>query len=171
MNILQMLIREHSKAMCNKIVKYVGDSEERFGELIGIFLKGPYRVTQRAAWPLSCCVEQHPELIGPHLKGIIRNLDKPGLADAVKRNTLRLLQFVTVPPSLQADAVNRCFAFLHDRKQPIAVKIFSMTVIANISKSRPDLRKELAIAIEDQLPHGSAGFINRGTRILRELRS
>lgn len=33
MNIETELLRDHSKAHCDKIVKYIGDREDRFGEL------------------------------------------------------------------------------------------------------------------------------------------
>src|SRR5882672_1233429 len=98
MNILQELLREHSKAMCNRIVRYVGNNPARFKELVDLFLKGPYRITQRAGWPLSYCA---PHLIKPHLKRLVKNLETPGLSDSVKRNTLRFLQFIPIPTSLQ----------------------------------------------------------------------
>ena len=101
MNIVWEVLREHSKAMTYRIVTYVGNDPDRFGELVKAFLEGPYRVTQRSGWPLSYCVEHHPKLIRPHLRRIIKNLETPGLHDSVKRNTIRLLQFIDVPKSLQ----------------------------------------------------------------------
>jgi hypothetical protein len=56
-----------------------------------------------------------------------------------------------------------------NKKEPIAVKVFSMTVLANLSKSSPDIKKELRIAIEDQLPYGSAGFVSRAKKVLKEI--
>ncbi len=65
MNIVQEVLRDHSKAMCDRVVGYVGENPNRFGEIVSAFLNGPYRVTQRISWPLSCCVEHHPELVKP----------------------------------------------------------------------------------------------------------
>lgn len=169
MNIVHEVLREHTKAMCNRIVKYVGNDPSRFFELVTAFLKGPYRVTQRAAWPLSCCVEMHPELIGPHLKKIITNLKTPGLHDSVKRNTVRLMQFIDLPKSLQGAAADVCFEFLANPKEPIAVRCFSMTVLARLAKEQPELKKELRIIIEDQFPYGTAGFASRARRTLKQL--
>ena len=53
MNLLNEILKEHSKAQILKIVKYVGSDQLRFDELIKLFLNGPYRVTQRAGWPIS----------------------------------------------------------------------------------------------------------------------
>ena len=57
MNILQEVLREHSKAMCDRVVRYVGKSPARFAEVVSVFLKGPYRVAQWAAWPLRASLK------------------------------------------------------------------------------------------------------------------
>jgi len=171
MNLVEALTREHSKAQCLKIVRFVGDNPRRFERLLRVFLEGPYRITQRAAWPLNYCVEAHPALIQPHLKKILLNVKKPGLPDAVKRNTLRLLQFVDIPPSLRGLVVVICFDFFQSKKEPVAVKVFSMTVLANVAQDLKELRQELILRIEDQLPYGSAGFLSRAGRVLKQLKA
>jgi hypothetical protein len=67
-NLKEVILKEHSKKQCEKVVAYVGNNAPRLAELVNLFLEGPYRVSQRAAWPLSRCVERNPELIYPHLK-------------------------------------------------------------------------------------------------------
>ena len=49
MNLLEEILKKHSKEQCQKIVLWVGPSQERFDELFYLFLNGEYRVTQRAA--------------------------------------------------------------------------------------------------------------------------
>jgi hypothetical protein len=170
MNLIKLILSAHSKAMKDKVVKYVGNDAERFKELVNVFLAGPYRVTQRAAWPLSYCVDQHPTLIKPHLKTVLNYLSKPDIHDSVKRNTIRLLQGIGIPKSLQGKAANICFEYLSNPKEPIAVRVFSMTVLANIAKENPELKNEIIPIIEDQLPFGSAGFRSRGAKVLKVLR-
>ncbi len=170
MNLVKALLKEHSKAQCNRIVEYIGTDKDRFRELVEVFTTGTYRITQRAAWPLSYCAEYHPELIKPHLKKLIHNLNQPGLHDAVKRNTVRFLQFTSIPKSLQGITAQVCFDLLQNRKEAIAVRVFSMTVLANIAKHQPELKSELKIIIEDTLPYGSPGFVSRGRKILKGLK-
>jgi hypothetical protein len=169
MDLRKTLAKEHSKSQTLQIVDYVGVSKERFKQLINIYLAGPYRITQRAAWLLSYCVEHHPELIGPHLKTILDFVEKPETHIAVRRNTVRLLQFIQIPRRFHARVINLCFDYLMNKKEPIAVKVFSMTVLANLCQSSPDMKKELRIAIEDQLPFGSAGFVSRARKVLKEI--
>jgi hypothetical protein len=59
MNLVDTLAKEHSKAQCDRIVKYIGNRPDRFDELVQVFLAGPCRLTQRAGWPLSYCVEPY----------------------------------------------------------------------------------------------------------------
>lgn len=170
MNLLKTLEKSINKQDCDRIVQYVVKDQNRFNELVHIFLTEQYRITQRAAWPLSYAAKKHSELIKPHLKKIIYNLEKPGLHDAVIRNTVRLLQFITIPPALQGKTLDLCFSFLQDRKQPVAIRVFSMTVLANLTKVHPALKEELSMIIDDQMPYGSAGFISRGKKVLKQLK-
>lgn len=170
MNLLKELQKDFNKSTCNKIVRYIGNDQIKFRELVTAFLNEPYRITQRAAWPLSYCVKEHPKLIKPHLKTIILNMKKPGISDAVKRNTVRFLQFIDIPKPLHATTIDICFRQLLDTKEPIAIKVFSMTVLSNLVKHYPELKNELAMAIEDQMPYGSAGFVSRGRKVLKELK-
>jgi hypothetical protein len=170
MDLRKALQLEHSKRQTTKIVDYVGKNEARFKALVEVYLAGPYRLTQRAAWPLSICVERHPELIYPHLKKILQYVVTPGVHDAVRRNTVRLLQYIDLPPEFHGQVAEICFGFLQKKSIPVAVKVFSMTVLSRICSTEPDLQRELRIIIEDQLPYASAGFISRAKKILNVIR-
>ncbi|UII29340.1 hypothetical protein LVD15_13190 [Fulvivirga maritima] len=164
----QQILKENSKSNTVKIADYIADDPDKFEELISLFLGNDYRVTQRASAVVSLCTSNHPQLITPHLKKVILNLKKD-VNTAVKRNTVRLLQDIDIPNKLLGEAADICFKFLESKQEPIAVKAFSMTVLANICKKEPDLKRELQILIEDQLPTGSAGFKNRGNKVLKQI--
>src|SRR5215471_1297039 len=83
MDLRATILAEHSKANCNKIVRWVGMSQQRFDELFELFLNSEYRINQRAAWPLSDCVAGHPQFIQKHFSKLIKNLHKPGIHDSV----------------------------------------------------------------------------------------
>ena len=169
MDLKKRLDLGQSKTQMNQIVDYVNGVPIRFKELVEVFLNGPYRTTQRAAWPLSICVEKWPYLIDPHLKRILNSLQKPDIHDAVKRNTMRLLQFIVIPKRYHGSVANLCFHYLQDPKVAVAIRVFSMTVLLNISQDEPDIKKELKLILEDHLPFGTAAFKSRGTKVLRVL--
>ncbi len=168
MNLREAILKEHSKKQTLRIVKYIGTDQRRFDELVKLFLDKEYRVTQRAAWALSYCVAAHPPFIRRHLKKIILNLEN-SIHVAVKRNTLRILQFMKIPENLEGITADICFRFLNDQKEPIAIRVFSMSVLVNICKNHPELGKELKLSIEAQLPYSSAGFRSRANKILKLL--
>jgi hypothetical protein len=89
MNLRETILAVHSKANCDRIIKWVGHSQQRFDELFGLFLNDEYRVVQRAAWPVSYSAISHPELMKKHFGKLIKKLHKPKLHDSVKRNTVR----------------------------------------------------------------------------------
>ena len=168
MNIEQELLQEHSKAQALRIAGFIDGDPEKFAELMGFYLNSGYRTTQRAAMAVSICTDRHPELIYPYLDKLITNLKKPA-HDAIKRNTVRILQNIEIPERLWGEVWDLCYDFLTDGRQPVAVRAFSMTVLFNLVKKLPGLKNELKIAIEDQMPYGSAGIISRGGKILMKL--
>ncbi len=169
MNLRTEILKEHSKAQCTKIVKWVGNSQQRFDEIFDLFLNDEYRVVQRAAWPVSYCVIAHPVLITKNWKKLINNLRKPNLHDAVKRNSIRLMQDIDIPEKYHGEVMGICFKYLESPTEPLAVKVFSMTVLGNLAKKYPGIIPELKLIIEDQLPHQTAGFKSRAKKVLQIL--
>jgi len=133
---------------------------------MGIFFEGDYRLTQRAAWPISNCVEKYPELIRPYLGKLIDLLKEKDVHDAVKRNIVRLLQYVEIPRKMQGKVYSNCVDLIDDINEPIAVRAFALTVTSKIAKSEPDLIKELKLIVKEHLPHTSSAFHKRAREIL-----
>ena len=172
MDIRTELLAEHSRKQAEKIAKWIGNKPDRFATFIHLFLHDEYRVVQRAAWVLSVVAEKHYELDKPWLPQMIAKMQQPGVHVAVKRNVVRILQFLEIPEELHGDVMNVCFEMLADPKETIAVRAFSMTVLADLSKYYPDIKHELIAIIEDQLEQGaSPGFIARSKKLLKELRA
>lgn len=171
MDLLKAIEKEHSKTQCEKIVRYVGSDKERFAELMHIFLKGEYRTTQRAAWPMSICVQNHPALITPYFKQIVPLLQKPGLHGAVVRNIVRLLQYVDIPKRYHGQIMSCCFDFVADHETAPAIKAFSLTILENLSALYPEIKGELKLVIEERWPYETAAFHSRARKILKKLTS
>ena len=171
MNLRQALLSEHSKEQCRSIVNWVGKSQKRFDDLFSLFLSNEYRLVQRAAWPVSYCVEAHPILIHKHYGNLIKRLQEPGIHDAVKRNSTRLLQHVSIPEEWQGEIMNICFEYVASPAEAIAVKAFSLTVLGNLAKVYPEIIPELKLVIEEQFEGQSPAFKSRAKKILAELKA
>ena len=169
MNIREELLREHSKVQAMKITHYIGDQQDRFDELINLFLHDEYRVSQRASWVISHCYDQHPQLLESHIVTLWENLQKDQ-NDAVKRNTLRAFQTLPLPEEVQGIAATLCFDFLANPNESIAVRAHSMTVLYRLCLQEPELFPELAMLLEEVIPTGSAGLRSRGKKILKQIR-
>jgi hypothetical protein len=142
MNIRSTLLKEHSLRQTKKLAGYIGIDKNRFHELIEMVLSEDVKLAQRAAWVLGTHGENHPELIIPHLKELLNQMEKP-VHDAVKRNILRVLQYLEIPPKYESRIADICFRLIGNSGEAIAVKAFSITVITNLSRKYPELRQEL----------------------------
>ncbi len=149
------------------IVSWVGNSQPRFDELFNLFLNDEHRVVQRAAWAVSNCVMAHPGLINRHWTKLIKNLSKPNLHGAVKRNSIRLLQDIEIPKKYQGDIMNICFGYVASPTEEVAVKAFSLTVLGNLANIYPEIIPELKLLIEDQVDSQTAAFKTRAKKLLR----
>ncbi len=167
MDLRNEILKEHSKAQCNKIVQWVGNSQKRFEELFDLFLNDVYRVNQRAAWPVSYCVIARPEFIKNNFGKLIKNLAKPDLHNSIKRNSIRLLQHVYIPEKFQGEIMEICFRYVASPSEPVAVKAFSLTVLGNLAKKFPEIIPEIKVLIDEQIPLQSAGFKSSAQKLLK----
>jgi hypothetical protein len=161
--------REHSKRQALKISRWVDGDKKRFAALMKLFLIADCRIPQRASWIVSLCVEQHPDLATRWLSKMIRKISEENVHNEVTRNVVRILQFVSIPKNLHGKTAHLCFNFLRSVHAPVAVKAYSMTVLANIAAEQPDLKREIALLLEEMLPYGTAGNRARARNVLKQL--
>jgi len=166
MDLSKLLRAEHSKKQTDRIVGYIGSDRDRFAGLMKLFFEGEYRITQRAAWPLSYCVRQHPGLITPYYKRLLDNLGRKDIHPAVIRNTLRLLQDVSIPKRFHGQVMTTCFDLIQDPSTPVAIKAFSLTILSNLSAEYPEIRGELKVIIEEQWEQATPAFRVRAKKLL-----
>lgn len=166
MDIHRALLEVHSKAQAMKITAYIGDDKARFAELVRTFFAGDYRTMQCAAWPINHCVERNPSLVYPYLDRLVDLLDRKDAHNAVRRNVARLLQFVEIPEDLKGKVYSLCVDLVDDMDEPVAVRVFALTVAAKIAENEPDLMSELKLIAKKHLPHTTAAFHSRARRIL-----
>ena len=87
----------------------------------------------------------------------------------MKRNTVRVLQDVKIPENMHGILTDICFQYLQNPSEAIAIKVFSMTIIHNLTKQYPELKEELKFILEEQIPFQSVGFRSRAGKILKDL--
>jgi hypothetical protein len=167
MKLREEILKEHSKAQCVRIVKWIGKDPAKFESLMQLFLHDEYRVVQRAGWPLSYSVRAHPELIEKYFAEILENVKQPNIHNAVKRNTMRLLQDVKIPEAYHGVVMNICFDFISSPTEAVAVKAFSFRVLENLSKIYPEILPEIRLVIEERWDHETAAFRTRAKKLMQ----
>jgi hypothetical protein len=85
MDLESEILKEHSRRQAERIASWVGGDRRRLDRLVKLFLSGEYRVTQRAAWPISICADRYPAMIRLYIPQLVRRMQDPGVHDAVKR--------------------------------------------------------------------------------------
>jgi hypothetical protein len=100
---------------------------------------------------------------------MMRKTREPGVHDAVRRNVMRALQFVEIPPRLLGEIASICFDELASPVSPIAVRACAMTVLERVVEREPELGRELRLVIEQQLPYATAAFQARARKVLATL--
>ncbi len=163
------LIKIQSKTQSLRVAEFIGADRQRFNELMHYFFSDNTFLSHKASMVVGLCVLINSYLLDPYIEKMIQCL-KHQVNDALTRNILRTFQFVALPEKYWGEVWEIGYQYLTSPKKPIAIRVFAMTVLVNICKHLPELKQELQIAIEDQLPFGSAGFVSRGKKSLNILK-
>jgi len=169
MNIREEILAEHSRKQGLKIAGWIGNDKKRFSRFLDLFLHDEYRVVQRSAQVLGFIADEHPELIEQNIHKIVNRLFDDNIHIAVKRNVVRILQFVHIPENLHAKVINICMAYLSNPDETVAVRCFSMTVLTNLSKVYPELKSEIISVLNSRFMGSSAGLKARVKKVFKDL--
>lgn len=170
MDLKEALLEEHSKAQCDKIVAYINGDRQKFARLMKLFLEGEYRITQRAGWPLSYCIIDHPDLVKPYYGKLLKYLSQRDAHPAVLRNITRLFQHTDIPKRYHGQLMDLCFFFIASGETPVAIRAFSLTILEKMLHSYPEIAQELQLIIEENFNRSTAAFKSRANKVLKEIR-
>lgn len=170
MDLKAKILEEYSKPAMMKIVDWVGQDFERFQSLMELFLTEEYRIAQRISWGLIYITERYPDFILPYLPSLLDIIANPSAGETVKRNSIRALTVVDIPEEFCGKAFEQCSKLFHSIKEPIAIRVFSMTVMVNIALKYPDLISEVSMVVADAMaPNAQASLLARGKHELKRM--
>jgi hypothetical protein len=163
------LVFEMSRRNMDLVADLIFQKPEIFEELFSVFMRNEEPVSRRAAWVIDTVTEKKPELLASHLRQIIDKLHSFS-HDGLKRHSLRMLARSPIPSGDQmGELMTICFDWLLSPGESVSVKVYCMELLYRISQVEPDLKKELADSIEWRLNEETAGFKNRGQKLLKKL--
>ncbi len=168
MHLRNEILIEHSKRQTKKIADWVCKDKTRFKSLMNLFFYDEPIVVQRSAWIMRVVADEHQDWVRPYVRKMLLYCRKP-VHNAVKRNVMYVLQHITLPDKLLGLAATISFDLLLDRKEPVAVKVFAMSVLYNITLREPGLQSELELIIAEQMELAKPAFRSRGATVLKQL--
>jgi hypothetical protein len=159
-----------SRALADLTANMVYDNPKLLRNLVELALTGIDPHAHRASRVVCICCEHFPELFKPY-SALIINMLKKIPSKSVLRNFLKIYAEVPMKITNKGKLVllNQCFDFLTLPDFPVAVKVFSMQILYNLSREMPEIGLELYNLLEDQLPFSSPGYASRAKRIMKKL--
>ena len=161
---------DSSRALSLLTASMVYDEPSLFGVFVELSLMDEKFYAERASRVVSICSHSFPEMFRPYCAGIISELKNLRSEDAI-RNLLKTLAEVPVKLSKKDKSVllNLCFDYLVSKAYPVAVHVFSMQILYNLSREIPEIGEELRCILEERIPDSSAGYRSRARRILSQM--
>jgi hypothetical protein len=165
-NMLQVRSGTQVKYIASEVLK----RPELLEELWQLFTTGEPPIPQYAAWPIDHIVQKAPSLFIPYTTGLVKLLEAPN-HNAVHRTAAKALSLISVPEDLQGLLFDICLNKIMDPNEKPAIQVHCMQTACNIAGDIPELKEELATVIKSGMEYGSAGFRNRGMKLLKLLNS
>ena len=136
-------IREFkAPALAQKII-----NNNQIAELVSLAFEKDHLLSSRAMWVLGHCSDLDYDCTKPYHIKLVNNLKQNSLHNGVIRNTLRLFQKHPVPKKTESFVLDKCFEYIKNPSEAIAVRAFAITVVFNIAKPYPELLNELVIVL------------------------
>jgi hypothetical protein len=169
MKLHEQILASRSKSQVNKLVKWVGRSQQRFDELMNIFLHDRNPALHRAGWALSNCVEHHPHLVSRHIRKLLKNLQQGDHHPSTRRYIVKMVQDGAIPKPLHGLVMDQCIRCVESPSEAIAVKAYAWTVLEKLLPLYPEIAGELKTIIDERWPHESAAVRVRAKRVLTKV--
>lgn len=169
MELIELLQARPSKKQILKIADNIIDNDEKQRELLQLIQHGNTPIPVYGSWLWQHIANIDTTPVTTYVATLLDIL-QTNPVEGVRRCIIRSMQDAPIPPAYQEAVIDRCFQYLEDGKEAIAVKAFSMTILHRLCKNEPELLGLLADIIEMQLPTASAAIKSRGNKILRAIR-
>jgi hypothetical protein len=148
--LLQKIAQENSARMRVAIVEWVGNSAQRFSQVIQLVLHGSKIQAQRASYPMTFAVQAHPGLGKPYVLALLANLNRVDIHSAVIRHTMRTFRLVPLSPETQGPVMNAALAALSGPME-VAVKADAVSLLKILVSGFPEMEHEISLVIQEAL--------------------
>jgi hypothetical protein len=161
---------DSSLALSLLTASMVYEEPSLFGIFVELALQDEKHYAERASRVICICSHRFPELFKPYCSRVINEL-KNLRNEGAMRNFLKTLAEVPVKFTKKDTAIllNQCFDYLVSNDYPVAVHVFSMQILYNLSFEIPEIGEELFRILEEKIPDASPGYRSRARRIMKKI--
>lgn len=152
-----------------QMVKWVSYQPEAFEKVVVYFLEKTSRRQKNAAWLFGYTAHLYPEIIKKHWSALCERMQQKGIDAATERNFFRSLQCLKLDDDQSGEAIALCFERLQNPGYSNASRVFALTALVNLVQPYPELKQEVRLCIEAELPFASKAFISRASKELKRL--
>ncbi len=132
-------------------------------------LKEEHPIGIRFSWVLGDILEQDPSRILPAIPYFFsrrNDFSFPGF----DRSLAKMMWKAGIPDEIEGEVVDQLFDWLQDSKIKVAVKVYAISALFDLTLKYPELQEELKLVIEEQMEHCSVAFKTRANRILKKMK-
>ncbi len=153
------LLKNAGKVYTMELKRMAIENPEMLDLLVKIFLTDEKKLCWHAGWVLFKLADTHKELLERYVPSIIERLPNMQYTQQA-HGALRVIKQYDITDEIhQGILVDVGINFILENKYPPNLKYFSIIIIEKIAKYYPELKKELALTIEEALPHWTTSYI------------
>jgi hypothetical protein len=147
-----------------------GQALIHFPMLMEIAMEENERVNWRASWAADKINEMIPGIAAEWIPKLTESLHRLK-HNGKKRQYLKLISLYPISENDESFLFDYCLEKLSAQTEDIAVRVYSMQILYNISEKEPELKEELLQIIEQEMEYRSSpGILTRGKKLASCLR-
>ena len=155
--------------MIETIADAVGENKTYFMEVLEIAFTAKDMSSSRAARVIDMCTDRNPDL-GEYFANDIAIKLMAQEDSRTKRSLCRIMtRHLPNDEDILGYFINFAFEQIASPKEPVALKVYAMQALFNISKQIPDIKNELIGIIEEEMPKNTYAFTGRGNMLLKKM--
>jgi hypothetical protein len=164
------LLPDTSRQTTDIAALFLVEHPEHLPEAMQIVWEDTPAMSMRAAWVIGIAAEMDGSLPLPYLSRIIQALNEIE-DEGTRRCLVKLLHGRTMHLSDRDLGIlaNLCFTWLESPSSAVAIKMYCMELLYEISARYPEIKLELLSIIRFLMPEGSPGIKSAGKRIISRL--
>ncbi|MGD2035761.1 MAG: hypothetical protein PVF73_11930 [Bacteroidales bacterium] len=163
-------LADSSRLLADILVKEIGDSPEKFDEMMNVTLLDIYPYSMRAARILALCSENNAKLMNKHIGKMALAL-KSLKVEGVRRGFLKILS--DHPENIDEHSwgiiTDLAFDWLGNPKEAISIRYYCMELLLYLQHQYPELKEEFVSILESIVRESSQGLKTKCRHTLKRL--